>query len=228
MRLSPYESSCSFLSQVFDADSIVTWDTMIWASNTPAGTSVSLSYRIGNTPVPDMDWTEFITVPSSGSFLYGNSRYIQYRVVENTSDPSFTPVLEDVRICYTLGVDTRVPLILNRFPQPNAINIPTNTDIIVSFSEPMNTATLNEESFTLHQLGSETDLRVTLIVYASIVSSNPDADLLNGVTYEIRVDGAITDVAGNPLGFDSIWTFDTTSLSVIDDTVASLRNSGQR
>ena len=56
----------TFTSRVLDAHSAVTWAALDWTAATPAGTSVAMSYRTGNTFVPDGSWTSFAPVAASG------------------------------------------------------------------------------------------------------------------------------------------------------------------
>ena len=53
LRLSPYASSSSFESRVFDAGSTVGWQTLAWQAQTPQGTSLGLNVRAGDTATPD-------------------------------------------------------------------------------------------------------------------------------------------------------------------------------
>jgi len=101
MRMTPYAASGTFSSRVFDAGQVVTWHMLGWSADTPAGTSLALSYRTGNTPTPDGTWTSFTPVNASGGALAGNSRYLMYQAQLATSDTSQTPVLKDVTVTYT-------------------------------------------------------------------------------------------------------------------------------
>ena len=60
VRLTPYAAAGAFQSRVFDAQSTVDWKSIQWVANTPAGTTLDISVRIGNTPTPDDgSWTPF-------------------------------------------------------------------------------------------------------------------------------------------------------------------------
>ncbi len=102
VRMTPYAASGTFHSRVFDAGQAVTWHTLGWSADTPAGTSLALSYQTGNTPTPDGTWTSFTPVSASGGALTGNSRYIRYAAQLATSDTTQTPVLKDVTVSYSL------------------------------------------------------------------------------------------------------------------------------
>jgi hypothetical protein len=78
-----------------------------WTPTIPEGTSLSVSFRIGATPSPSAEdaawtgWTEAST-QSDGVLieLPEPGRYLQYRVVMTTGDPSLTPRLEVLQIDY--------------------------------------------------------------------------------------------------------------------------------
>jgi hypothetical protein len=98
LRLTPYAAAGTFLSRIFDAGAVVPWGTAAWTADTPAGTSLTLSVRTGNTPIPDGTWTAFSVLPNSGAAIGGSSRYLQYRADLATTAPAETPGLRDVTI----------------------------------------------------------------------------------------------------------------------------------
>ncbi|PYR90765.1 MAG: hypothetical protein DMF84_19190 [Acidobacteria bacterium] len=97
MRMTPYAAAGSLLSRVFDASAIVDWHSIQWAADQPAGTSVAISLRTGNTATPDGTWSNFAAVPAPGT-LTQRSRFIQYRAELASTDPGSTPRLDDIII----------------------------------------------------------------------------------------------------------------------------------
>jgi hypothetical protein len=95
MRMTPYGAGSTFLSGVLDAGAPVTWSTASWSGTSPAGTTVTMSVRYGNSPTPDATWTPFTAV--SGPFN-GVARYLQYRLQLATSDTTKTPIVTDVTV----------------------------------------------------------------------------------------------------------------------------------
>src|SRR5262249_51472632 len=85
MRMTPYANSRSFLSGVFDAKTLVNGASISWTSGTPAGTSLAIYVRTGNTPTPDATWSSFALESSPGAFS-AQSQYVQYRVDMATVD----------------------------------------------------------------------------------------------------------------------------------------------
>ena len=69
---------------------------------TPAGTSVALSVRTGNTPTPDGTWTDWQSLPDKGGNVGATSAYLQYRAELTTTDDSATPELREVEVEYQL------------------------------------------------------------------------------------------------------------------------------
>ncbi|MBU1675704.1 fibronectin type III domain-containing protein, partial [bacterium] len=111
MRMSPYATDGEFTSRVFDALSVSTWGAAFWTGAEPAGTGLELSYRLGDTPVPDGSWTAYTLLPASGSVIGSASQYFQYRLVLSTADPLVTPRLDDFALNCELGDDVTPPLI---------------------------------------------------------------------------------------------------------------------
>ncbi|MFZ0827904.1 MAG: N,N-dimethylformamidase beta subunit family domain-containing protein, partial [Verrucomicrobiia bacterium] len=222
LRVAPYAASGTFVSRVFDAGAAANWDALAWTRETPPGTTLALGYRIGDTPTPDSSWTAFTPVSSSGAALAGNARYFQYEAQLATSDPSQTPVLDDVTISYDLKPDTTAPTITSQSPAPGVMDISTNTGVVVFFSEPMNPATITTASLRLRRVGDSTDVAATVSSPGATAILTPNNPLIPGVSYQVTVAGTVTDLNGNPLGADGVWTFSTTpsTTNQTDTTVA--------
>jgi uncharacterized protein DUF4082/Calx-beta domain-containing protein/Big-like domain-containing protein/purple acid phosphatase-like protein len=97
VRNTPYVSSGSFLSRVFDGSIGINWEHITWAAETPAGTSIAIAVRAGNTAMPDETWTPFASVAAPGAVTM-QARYIQYRADLSSNNVNQTPALSDVRI----------------------------------------------------------------------------------------------------------------------------------
>jgi hypothetical protein len=95
IRLTPYATSGTFTSQVLNAGVAIPWTSASWTAQVPAGSSLAMSARFGNTAVPDASWTPFTALPTSGGSPAQTSQYVQYRAVL-TGNGSVTPVLRDV------------------------------------------------------------------------------------------------------------------------------------
>ncbi len=220
LRLSPYAASGTFRSRVLDAGQPVAWGNLTWTNANPTGTAAALSVRHGNTPVPDGSWTAFAPVPSSGSAIGGNSRYIQYEAELATSDSFLlTPELAEVAISYTAGADTTSPTITNRSPAPAATGVPFGANVAVTFDEPMDPSSITSSSFRLRAQGAGSDVPASVNFAGAIATLDPTAPLAPGTTYQVTVSGTVADTSGNQLGADDSWSFTTATLSFVDTTV---------
>ena len=94
----PYADAATFHSRVFDAGAPTSWGTFTWTADTPAGTTLALSVRTGNTPTPDGTWTAFVSMPSPGTPITATSRYLQYQAALTSADPAVTTRPEALRV----------------------------------------------------------------------------------------------------------------------------------
>ena len=90
-----------YLSSIFDAGSRANWGYASWTAALPAGSSILISFRGGNTPIPDNFWTGWSEV-SNGGFLPAdlNSRYLQYAALFTYITPAHLPMLKDISVTY--------------------------------------------------------------------------------------------------------------------------------
>src|SRR5205814_1367889 len=56
-RVTPYATSGTYTSKVFDARSTVSWQALSWNATVPTAIMVTVSYRTGNTATPDSTWS---------------------------------------------------------------------------------------------------------------------------------------------------------------------------
>ena len=97
MRLSPYASTSTYLSAIFDAAAVTNWNSAAWTGTVPAGTTVELAVRTGNSAAPDASWSAFTVVNGA---MDVTAQYLQYRVRLTTTAAGQTPAVNDV----TLGL----------------------------------------------------------------------------------------------------------------------------
>jgi hypothetical protein len=219
-QVTPYTAAGSFLSRVFDAGQAVRWLSASWVSNVPAGTTLGLSVRMGNTPTPDSTWTSFVPLSSPGATIGGVSRYLQYEANLASSVQDLTPALDGVTIDYTTDPDTVAPTIVSQAPAPGAVGADYAAPITIGFSELMNPATINSSTVRLRQVGATSDVPATVSYVGSTAILQPSSILAGLTQYQVTVAGSVSDVSGNPLGSDVVWDFTTRVLSFSDGAVA--------
>ena len=138
VRLSPNAAAGNFLSRVRDEGQVVTWAEAGWTSAEPAGTTLALLVRTGNTPVPDGTWSAFAPV-SNGGAIAASARYIQYRADLATSDGALTPELADVTLTCS-ACDATPPIAvadLAAVQQLDGNGTDGTTGITITFTAPV-------------------------------------------------------------------------------------------
>jgi MYXO-CTERM domain-containing protein len=106
----------------------------------------------------------------------------------------------------TAGADTTPPTVSSTSPANNATGVAVNTAVTATFNEPIAPATVTAASFTLS--GGVTGT-VSLNPAGTIATFTPSASLANSTTYTATLTTAITDVAGNALAANHVWSFTT-------------------
>jgi hypothetical protein len=92
----------TYTSEVQDATTVSTWGALSWRGATPAGTSVKLSSRSGNTAVPDETWSPWSTsyTRQDGEQIASpKARYLQWRV-ELAGTSTSSPIVTSVTAAY--------------------------------------------------------------------------------------------------------------------------------
>ena len=101
MRVSPYAPAGRFTSRVLDAGRPADWLEAEWDADVPAPTSLAVEVRTGDDARPGRSWSPWRPLRSSGTPCGASARYLQYRVKLATTDPSWTPVLRQMRVRYS-------------------------------------------------------------------------------------------------------------------------------
>jgi hypothetical protein len=99
---SPLNTQGSYESEVKDAQGIATWGSLNWRATIPAGTSLKLYTRSGNTRKPDKswsDWSKAYTASDGEAIQSPRARYIQYKAAFTTTNQN-SPSLDQVSLPY--------------------------------------------------------------------------------------------------------------------------------
>ena len=106
--------------------------------------------------------------------------------------------------------DTTKPTVISTIPANGATNIPFNQIVSATFSKAMNPATITSTTFTLQGPGG---IAVAgLVTYAAIgdtATFTPAANLAASTLYTATITTGATDLAGNALAANYVWTFTT-------------------
>jgi len=100
-RVAPYAQTGTFTSRIIDASTAVAWDALSWDAVVPAGTTMVVKVRTGNTATPDGTWSAYTTIAATGGAIAKTSRYLQYQLVLTSSGTRYvTPTIKSVTMAY--------------------------------------------------------------------------------------------------------------------------------
>jgi uncharacterized repeat protein (TIGR02543 family) len=106
-------------------------------------------------------------------------------------------VVEIVGVC---------PIVLSTVPDTDAINVPLDQVITVTFNEEVDPETINEDTFTID---GATSVVGTVTSSGATATFTPSADLAPNTTYTGMVTTSVKDPMGNALQENYVWTFTT-------------------
>ena len=121
------------------------------------------------------------------------------------------PAVVALADCPVAAPDTIAPTVSLTAPVKGATDANVENQVLAAFSEPMNPATINEQTFTLQK--GETPVPGKVNVPSATSANFARTDRLEpGTTYTGRVTTGAKDLAGNGLANDYVWSFTTAPL----------------
>ncbi len=209
-------------------------NSVIQVSGTEGGGGVT-SGMIGSTSVP-LDVWAFMPAHTPGvirvigsfsgvSSVSGDGYLVQVHFnVVGTAGQSSNLILSNVLLYDTVpnpitatvingavlivsGADTTPPTINSVNPANNATGVAVSTTITAVFSESMSASTINTSDFTLMNGSTPVTGTVNYNEANKTATFTPSTSLANGATYTAAVTTGVTDLAGNHLAGNYIWSF---------------------
>ncbi len=168
------------------------------SSGTPVSGSVGVS---GNTAT---------FTPSAA--LLGNTQYTA-TITTGARDVAGNALAGNFSWVFTTTTppDTTPPTVVSRFPTNGATNVALNSTVMITFSEPMNNATLNTTTFTLVVTGNGAPVPGSVGVSGNTATFTPAANLAGSTQYTATVSTGAQDLAGNAIALPASWSFTTTT-----------------
>jgi hypothetical protein len=118
-------------------------------------------------------------------------------------------------------IDVTAPTVLSVVPANAATGASTTTKATVTFSEPMNPATLNTATFLVKQ--GSTTVTGTVGYSGTTATFTPTAALSASTVYTATITTGATDLAGNALTANYTWSFTTAAIAdVTPPTIVSV------
>lgn len=123
-------------------------------------------------------------------------------------------------ITITRVPETVPPSVTAIYPANFAVNAPVNSAITVTFSEAMDNGTLTPASFLLRD-NSGNAVPGTVSITDKTATFQPASFLAAFSAYTASVTTSATDLAGNPLKRDVVWSFTTGNADITPPSVLS-------
>jgi hypothetical protein len=111
----------------------------------------------------------------------------------------------------TKEVDRTPPRVVSTDPRDDEDDVPVDSRITVTFTEPMDSSTLNEETFGLYlqRWGQYRQVSGSVSYSGTTATFNPRGKLRDDRDYVAIISSDVTDLAGNELGKSYRWEFET-------------------
>lgn len=121
------------------------------------------------------------------------------------------------------AVDATPPTVTANTPANGATGVATSSTVSATFSEAMNSATINSSStFVIRNGSTLVPATVSYNPTTLVATLTPSATLAGSTTYTATVlsgSSGVKDSAGNPLAIDRTWSFTTAAVDVTPPTV---------
>ena len=135
-------------------------------------------------------------------------------ITNGAMDLASNPLASNFTWTFTTAAapDTTPPTVIATVPVNTATNVAFNQTLSITFSEPMNPATIGSLTFTL--AGPGATAVAGLVTYATIGNTatfTPAADLAPSTLFAATMTTGATDLAGNAMVSNYVWTFTTGS-----------------
>ena len=104
-----------------------------------------------------------------------------------------------------ITLDSIAPLVVSRVPAPNATDVPLNTVVEATLSEPLDCGTVTSSVFLIQGVGAALDCQPD----SPTIRLTPDADLAANTQHTVNLYSDVADPAGNRMAADVGWQFET-------------------
>ena len=152
-----------------------------------------------------------------GANLAGSTQF-RATITTAVKDAAGNALAANFSWTFTTGAapDVTPPTVTSTTPASGAIAVSRSEPVLVTFSEPMTTSTLNTTTFTLVPTAGGAAVAGTVTMTGNTASFAPSAQLAGLTRYTATVTTAAKDAAGNALAANYSWTFTT---AVVPDLI---------
>ncbi len=121
-------------------------------------------------------------------------------------------------------VDIIAPVVSSISPAALAVDVATTSNVTATFSEAMTSGTIIAANFTLTQAATPIPGAVSYL--GNVATFNPDSNLAFNTIYTATVKTDVTDLVGNHLAVNKVWTFTTVAAPAAGPAAVDLGTAG--
>jgi RHS repeat-associated protein len=153
---------------------------------------------------------QLLTFTPTGGFMANTTCTVT--LTNQVTDVGGLPLSNPVTYSFATGAstNTNTPSVTVVSPARNTVGVPTNVQVQVEFSEPMDPLTITSSTFQIVAWGTSVPTPGTISVSSNgqTATFTPTTPLGPFVSYTVTASNGITDVAGNALQYFD-WSFTT-------------------
>jgi hypothetical protein len=179
--------------------------------------------------------TRTVTITPSSALSGGTTYTVTLKGGASGSriqDASGNALAADYGWSFTTAIpDVVPPVVSSTTPANNATSVAIGTAINAIFSEDLLSSSVNTGSVLLRTGVTSVTAAVSYTVATRTIVITPSAALSAGTTYTVTLrggTGGITDVAGNALASDYVWSFTMASTTMPSGTLYTVFTSAQQ
>jgi len=170
-------------------------------------TTTTFTLKHGSTPVLGTVIYSGVTATFTPSTSLAPSTLFTATITTGVTDLAGNALVSTYTWTFTTGAtpDTTPPTVSSTAPANGATNVPVGNALTATFSEAMNPLTITTTTFTLKQ-GSTPVLGA--VIYSGVTATfTPLSSLAPNVPFTATITTGVTDLAGNALVTNYVWTF---------------------
>jgi len=182
---------------------------------TVSSASFTLATTIGGTSVAGVvSYASKTMVFNPDANLAASTEYTA-TITTTVADLAGNTLAADEVWSFTTGAtaDTTAPTVELTDPTTNASSVSLNRSVSALFSEALNPGTVSSATFKLVTKTGSTPVAGAVSYANKTMVFNPTADLTNSTEYTATITTMVSDLAGNTLAANKVWSFTTVAAS---------------
>lgn len=171
----------------------------------PATVSTStIMLMDGATPVAGAVSYSGVTATFNPSSKLDTIKFYGVRVTTGVTDIAGNPIAADFTSIFTTE---RSPAVTVTTPPSGALNVPVTAKVSAQFTKAMGAGSFNASTFVVREGGN--DVAGTISVSGTNAVFDPTSNLLPNTVYTVTITTGVTDVSGNNMTANKVWSFTT-------------------